>query len=184
MFKVNTQDLKSQVILFIYSFIYTVLFSVLTYNIYFVGVIEYDEVLTSLAEMTSQTSQEKTTETQKEVSKGANGETGVAGNLQALKKTQGVRREGFLTSREKSKVHDKDKEKPSERENECVQAQQTKASRRTTSLLNLFMSNSQGRFSSDPLLMKFLVINVNIFELSINNIDKIVINFKISNIHF
>ncbi|XP_008203048.1 F-BAR domain only protein 2 isoform X3 [Nasonia vitripennis] len=109
-------------------------------------VIEYEEVLTSLAEMTSQTGQEKNSEAPKEISKGANGETGVAGNSQALKKIQGGKREGFYTTgRDKSKLHDKEKEKPSERENECVQAQQTKASRRTTSLLNLFMSNSQER---------------------------------------
>lgn len=107
--------------------------------------IEYEDVLTNLAELTSQSSQEKNTENLKEVTKGANGETGVAGNSQALKKNQGVMREGFLTVRDRFKLHDKDKEKQSERINESVQAQQSKASRRTTSLLNLFMSNSQGR---------------------------------------
>ncbi|XP_003425577.1 F-BAR domain only protein 2 isoform X8 [Nasonia vitripennis] len=46
-------------------------------------VIEYEEVLTSLAEMTSQTGQEKNSEAPKEISKGANGETGVAGFLRS-----------------------------------------------------------------------------------------------------
>ncbi|XP_011503178.1 PREDICTED: FCH domain only protein 2 isoform X2 [Ceratosolen solmsi marchali] len=108
------------------------------------GVIEYEDILTSLAEITSQTSQEKHTDAQKEISKGANGETGVAGNLLMLKKNQVIKREGFLTGREKSKIHDKEKEKRNDRDNEYIQAQQTKTSRRTTSLLNLFMSNSQG----------------------------------------
>ncbi|XP_011503179.1 PREDICTED: FCH domain only protein 2 isoform X3 [Ceratosolen solmsi marchali] len=47
------------------------------------GVIEYEDILTSLAEITSQTSQEKHTDAQKEISKGANGETGVAGFLRS-----------------------------------------------------------------------------------------------------
>ena len=113
-----------------------------------IGVIEYDEVLSNIAEITSQSSQEKNNETPKEINKGTNGETGVAGNLDTFKKSQGIKREGFFTSRERSKLSDKEKERQSERESYCIQAPQSKASRRTTSLLNLFMSNSQGRFIS------------------------------------
>ncbi|XP_023317875.1 F-BAR domain only protein 2 isoform X2 [Trichogramma pretiosum] len=110
------------------------------------GIIEYDQVLTSIAEITSQSSIDKSNETQnKEATKGANGETGVAGNLEALKKTQGVKREGYLTRRGRFRL-DKDKDEQNERESEGVESlQQSKTSRRTTSLLNLFMSNSQER---------------------------------------
>lgn len=72
----------------------------------------------------------------KEASKGTNGETGVAGNVSTRSLTNDVeKRGGFVKTREKMvKAKDKDKHVPV-----------NKASRRTTSLLNLFMSNSQGR---------------------------------------
>ncbi|XP_020292436.1 F-BAR domain only protein 2 isoform X6 [Pseudomyrmex gracilis] len=47
------------------------------------GVIEYEEVMTSLAEMTSHSQSEGSAETPKETSKGTNGETGVAGFLRS-----------------------------------------------------------------------------------------------------
>ncbi|XP_077275616.1 F-BAR domain only protein 2 isoform X7 [Temnothorax americanus] len=47
------------------------------------GVIEYEEVMTSLAEMTSHSQSEGGVETPKETSKGTNGETGVAGFLRS-----------------------------------------------------------------------------------------------------
>ncbi|XP_050446226.1 F-BAR domain only protein 2 isoform X9 [Cataglyphis hispanica] len=47
------------------------------------GVIEYEEVMTSLAEMTSHSQSEGSVEISKETSKGTNGETGVAGFLRS-----------------------------------------------------------------------------------------------------
>ncbi|XP_012277406.1 F-BAR domain only protein 2 isoform X1 [Orussus abietinus] len=47
------------------------------------GIIEYEEVMTSLAEMTGQTQSEGTVEIPKEPAKSANGETGVAGFLRS-----------------------------------------------------------------------------------------------------
>ncbi|XP_058796478.1 F-BAR domain only protein 2 isoform X2 [Phymastichus coffea] len=89
------------------------------------GVIEYDEVLTNLAELTSQTSVDKSSvEMTKEAAptgKGANGETGVAGNNIM---TESTIKKGVKSRGEGGNVGG--------------------GSRRTTSLLNLFMSNSQG----------------------------------------
>lgn len=119
------------------------------------GVIEYEEVMTNLAEMTSHSQSEGGAETPKETSKGTNGETGVAGNNHNSKKDQGLKRgEGDSTLRildgERGRVvileKDREKERQKEKDRELSHAQATKASRRTTSLLNLFMSNSQGRF--------------------------------------
>ncbi|XP_011162829.1 F-BAR domain only protein 2 isoform X4 [Solenopsis invicta] len=114
------------------------------------GVIEYEEVMTSLTEMTSHSQLEGGMETPKETSKSTNGETGVAGNSHSSKKDQGLKGKGDTTLRvldgEKGRVileKDREKERQKEKDRELSHAQ-TKASRRTTSLLNLFMSNSQG----------------------------------------
>lgn len=116
------------------------------------GVIEYEEVITSIAEMTNQTQVEGSVEVAKESTpKSANGETGVAGNKHNSKRTNhstkgvgiavtGVERDE--RAHEKDKTREKEKEKDRE-----TPSQTTKASRRTTSLLNLFMSNSQGRLN-------------------------------------
>lgn len=104
--------------------------------------------MTSLAEMTGHAQPEGGgVETPKETSKGANGETGVAGNSHSSKKDQGLKGEGLRVDGERGRVLEKDreKEKQKEKDRELSHAQATKASRRTTSLLNLFMSNSQGR---------------------------------------
>ncbi|XP_011637541.1 F-BAR domain only protein 2 isoform X3 [Pogonomyrmex barbatus] len=114
------------------------------------GVIEYEEVMTSLAEITSHSQSEGNVETPKETSKGTNGETGVAGNSHSSKKNQGLKREGDtlrVLDEERERVgleKDKEKERQKEKDRELSHVQATKASRRTTSLLNLFMSNSQG----------------------------------------
>lgn len=110
--------------------------------------IEYEEVMTGLGEITSHSQLESNVETPKETSKGANGETGVAGNTHSSKKDQGLKGEGCQVDEEKGRVQEKEKENErlNERDRELSHAQATKASRRTTSLLNLFMSNSQGRF--------------------------------------
>ncbi|XP_067206111.1 F-BAR domain only protein 2 isoform X5 [Linepithema humile] len=112
------------------------------------GVIEYEEVMTSLAELTGHSQSEGTVETPKETSKGTNGETGVAGNSHSSKKDQGLKGEGGtlrVLDGEKGRVEkDREKERQKEKDRELSQVQATKASRRTTSLLNLFMSNSQG----------------------------------------
>ncbi|XP_029037922.1 F-BAR domain only protein 2 isoform X4 [Osmia lignaria lignaria] len=114
------------------------------------GMIEYEEVMTGLGEITSHSQLESNVETPKETSKGANGETGVAGNTHSSKKDQGLKGEGCQVDEEKGRVQEKEKEKEkenerlNERDRELSHAQATKASRRTTSLLNLFMSNSQG----------------------------------------
>ncbi|XP_053984759.1 F-BAR domain only protein 2 isoform X4 [Hylaeus anthracinus] len=47
------------------------------------GMIEYEEVMTNLADLTSHSQSDSTVETPKETSKGANGETGVAGFLRS-----------------------------------------------------------------------------------------------------
>ncbi|XP_018358268.1 PREDICTED: F-BAR domain only protein 2 isoform X3 [Trachymyrmex cornetzi] len=115
------------------------------------GVIEYEEVMTSLAEMTSQSQSEGSVETPKETSKGTNGETGVAGNSHSSKKDQGLKGEGNtlrVLDGERGRVileKDREKEKQKEKDRELSHAQTTKASRRTTSLLNLFMSNSHDK---------------------------------------
>nr|XP_012234720.1 PREDICTED: F-BAR domain only protein 2 isoform X4 [Linepithema humile] len=112
------------------------------------GVIEYEEVMTSLAELTGHSQSEGTVETPKETSKGTNGETGVAGNSHSSKKDQGLKGEGGtlrVLDGEKGRVEkDREKERQKEKDRELSHVQATKASRRTTSLLNLFMSNSQG----------------------------------------
>ncbi|XP_066585065.1 F-BAR domain only protein 2 isoform X2 [Prorops nasuta] len=102
------------------------------------GIIEYEEVMTSLAEITGQTQSESTSETPKETSKGANGETGVAGNSHVSKKDKGLKGNSYHSYGEREEVNVKDKDR------EAIPSQTTKASRRATSLLNLFMSNSQG----------------------------------------
>ncbi|XP_071567534.1 F-BAR domain only protein 2 isoform X4 [Temnothorax nylanderi] len=114
------------------------------------GVIEYEEVMTSLAEITSHSQSEGGVETPKETSKGTNGETGVAGNSHSSKKDQGLKGEGGtlrVLDGDRGRVileKDREKERQKEKDRELSHAQTTKASRRTTSLLNLFMSNSQG----------------------------------------
>ncbi|XP_018304416.1 F-BAR domain only protein 2 isoform X1 [Mycetomoellerius zeteki] len=115
------------------------------------GVIEYEEVMTSLAEMTSHSQSEGGVETPKETSKGTNGETGVAGNSHSSKKDQGLKGEGStlrVLDGERGRVileKDREKERQKEKDRELSHAQTTKASRRTTSLLNLFMSNSHDK---------------------------------------
>ncbi|XP_077275612.1 F-BAR domain only protein 2 isoform X3 [Temnothorax americanus] len=115
------------------------------------GVIEYEEVMTSLAEMTSHSQSEGGVETPKETSKGTNGETGVAGNSHSSKKDQGLKGEGGtlrVLDGDRGRVileKDREKERQKEKDRELSHAQTTKASRRTTSLLNLFMSNSQDK---------------------------------------
>ncbi|XP_050446219.1 F-BAR domain only protein 2 isoform X5 [Cataglyphis hispanica] len=114
------------------------------------GVIEYEEVMTSLAEMTSHSQSEGSVEISKETSKGTNGETGVAGNSHSSKRDQGLKRVGGtlrVLDGESGRVileKDREKERQKEKDRELSHVQATKASRRTTSLLNLFMSNSQG----------------------------------------
>ncbi|XP_044590943.1 F-BAR domain only protein 2 isoform X4 [Cotesia glomerata] len=139
------------------------------------GVVEYDEVMTSLAEMANSTHQPEsgsaggsigsggvtadttgTTAAIKEPpsSKSTNGETGVAGNKQnnnTTKKNQSqtakvvvgdyhgdiaidYNHDKDIKDNKKYKIKDKNTDKDAP----------TKGSRRTTSLLNLFMSNSQG----------------------------------------
>lgn len=110
--------------------------------------------MTNLAEMTSHSQSEGSAETPKETSKGTNGETGVAGNNHSSKKDQGLKGEGStlkILDGERGRVileKNREKERQKEKDREMSHAQATKASRRTTSLLNLFMSNSQGRFLS------------------------------------
>ncbi|KAK0170406.1 hypothetical protein PV328_010974 [Microctonus aethiopoides] len=109
------------------------------------GVIEYEEVMTSLAEMASQAQIDganETTTAKEPTAKGTNGETGVAGNKQNTKKSQNAKGMGGLHG---NLGRDKDNEKDKEiRIKEKDRDATTKGSRRTTSLLNLFMSNSQG----------------------------------------
>ncbi|XP_017889073.1 F-BAR domain only protein 2 isoform X2 [Ceratina calcarata] len=109
------------------------------------GMLEYEEVMTGLGDMTGHSQLESNAETPKETSKGANGETGVAGNTHSSKKDQGLKGEGCQTDEEKGRVQEKENERLNERDRELSHAQATKASRRTTSLLNLFMSNSQDK---------------------------------------
>ncbi|XP_031777694.1 F-BAR domain only protein 2 isoform X9 [Nasonia vitripennis] len=78
-------------------------------------VIEYEEVLTSLAEMTSQTGQEKNSEAPKEISKGANGETGVAGFLRSRRekrkeKKAKKKKDSVETASNKEDKEDKDQD--------------------------------------------------------------------------
>ncbi|TGZ49513.1 FCH domain only protein 2 [Temnothorax longispinosus] len=87
------------------------------------GVIEYEEVMTSLAEMTSHSHSKK--------------DQGLKGEGGTLRVLDGDRGRVILEK-------DREKERQKEKDRELSHAQTTKASRRTTSLLNLFMSNSQG----------------------------------------
>lgn len=102
----------------------------------------------SIAEVTGHSQSEGNVELSKDTSKGANGETGVAGNSHDSKADMGFKGEGSRISGDREMVQEKDreKEKQRDRDRELSHTQATKASRRTTSLLNLFMSNSQGRF--------------------------------------
>ncbi|KAK9298232.1 hypothetical protein QLX08_008385 [Tetragonisca angustula] len=109
------------------------------------GTFEYEEIMTGLGEMTGHSQLESNVETPKETSKGANGETGVAGNTHSSKNDRGLKGEGCQVDEEKGKVQEKTNENLNERDRELSHAQATKASRRTTSLLNLFMSNSQDK---------------------------------------
>jgi len=139
-------------------------------------VIEYEEVMTSLAEMTSHSQSEGSVETPKETSKSTNGETGVAGNSHSSKKDQGLKGEGStlrVLDGERGRVileKDREKEKQKEKDRELSHAQTTKASRRTTSLLNLFMSNSHGRFLS-------LSLSISLFHRSYINFFKVSLSF-------
>lgn len=102
------------------------------------GVIEYDEVMTSLAEIASQTHQPEPandTTAKEPTTKGTNGETGVAGNKPYKKSLNSKGLGSWDGGRDKERIKEKDREAIN------------KGSRRTTSLLNLFMSNSQGRSS-------------------------------------
>ncbi|XP_014606553.1 PREDICTED: F-BAR domain only protein 2 isoform X1 [Polistes canadensis] len=111
------------------------------------GVIEFEDVMMSIAEVTGHSQSEGSVESSKDTSKGANGETGVAGNSHDSKPDMGFKGEGSRISGDREMVQEKDreKEKQRDRDRELSHTQATKASRRTTSLLNLFMSNSQDK---------------------------------------
>lgn len=127
--------------------------------------------MTGLGEMTSHSQLESNVETPKETSKGANGETGVAGNTHSSKNDRGLKGEGCQVDEEKGTVQEKKNERLNERDRELSHAQATKASRRTASLLNLFMSNSQGRFSkSNKIYKTLLFFNCNSFYLPRRNV--------------
>ncbi|XP_072753128.1 F-BAR domain only protein 2 isoform X7 [Anoplolepis gracilipes] len=86
------------------------------------GVIEYEEVMTSLAEMTSHSQSESGIETPKETSKGTNGETGVAGFLRSRREKRKEKKakkkkdlvETSSNKEEKSDLEDKDDSRKSE----------------------------------------------------------------------
>ncbi|XP_025271095.1 F-BAR domain only protein 2 isoform X6 [Camponotus floridanus] len=83
------------------------------------GVIEYEEVMTSLAEMTSHSQSEGTVEIPKETSKGTNGETGVAGFLRSRRekrkeKKAKKKKDLVETSSNKEEKEDKDDSRKSE----------------------------------------------------------------------
>lgn len=86
------------------------------------GVIEYEEVMTSLAEMTSHSQSEGSAETPKETSKGTNGETGVAGFLRSRREKRKEKKakkkkdlvETSSNKEEKSDLEDKDDSRKSE----------------------------------------------------------------------
>ena len=105
-------------------------------------------MITSIAEITSQTQLEGSGDVSKEATpKGANGETGVAGNKQNSKRNHSAKGVGIAVTtghRDERVFHEKDKSRDKDKDRDTT-AQTTKASRRATSLLNLFMSNSQGR---------------------------------------
>ncbi|XP_011057847.1 PREDICTED: FCH domain only protein 2 isoform X3 [Acromyrmex echinatior] len=83
------------------------------------GVIEYEEVMTSLAEMTSHSQSEGSVETPKETSKGTNGETGVAGFLRSRrekrKEKKAKKKKDLMdTSSNKEEKEDKEDSRKSE----------------------------------------------------------------------
>ncbi|XP_018304420.1 F-BAR domain only protein 2 isoform X5 [Mycetomoellerius zeteki] len=86
------------------------------------GVIEYEEVMTSLAEMTSHSQSEGGVETPKETSKGTNGETGVAGFLRSRrekrKEKKAKKKKDLMDTssnkEEKSDLEDKEDSRKSE----------------------------------------------------------------------
>ncbi|XP_050446228.1 F-BAR domain only protein 2 isoform X11 [Cataglyphis hispanica] len=77
------------------------------------GVIEYEEVMTSLAEMTSHSQSEGSVEISKETSKGTNGETGVAGFLRSRRekrKEKKAKKKKDLVETSSNKEEKEDKE--------------------------------------------------------------------------
>ncbi|XP_011701107.1 PREDICTED: F-BAR domain only protein 2 isoform X4 [Wasmannia auropunctata] len=86
------------------------------------GVIEYEEVMTSLAEMTSHSQSEGSVETPKETSKGTNGETGVAGFLRSRREKRKEKKakkkkdlvDTSSNKEEKSDLEDKEDSRKSE----------------------------------------------------------------------
>ncbi|XP_071567539.1 F-BAR domain only protein 2 isoform X8 [Temnothorax nylanderi] len=77
------------------------------------GVIEYEEVMTSLAEITSHSQSEGGVETPKETSKGTNGETGVAGFLRSRRekrKEKKAKKKKDLVDTSSNKEEKEDKE--------------------------------------------------------------------------
>ncbi|XP_011637549.1 F-BAR domain only protein 2 isoform X4 [Pogonomyrmex barbatus] len=86
------------------------------------GVIEYEEVMTSLAEITSHSQSEGNVETPKETSKGTNGETGVAGFLRSRREKRKEKKakkkkdlvDTSSNKEEKSDLEDKDDSRKSE----------------------------------------------------------------------
>ncbi|XP_012540404.1 F-BAR domain only protein 2 isoform X5 [Monomorium pharaonis] len=86
------------------------------------GVIEYEEVMTSLAEVTSHSQSEGGVETPKETSKGTNGETGVAGFLRSRrekrKEKKAKKKKDLVdtnsSKEEKSDLEDKEDSRKSE----------------------------------------------------------------------
>ncbi|XP_076635810.1 F-BAR domain only protein 2 isoform X8 [Colletes latitarsis] len=86
------------------------------------GMIEYEEVMTSLADMTSHSQSDSNAETPKETSKGANGETGVAGFLRSRREKRKEKKakkkkdvvETSSNKEEKSDLEDKEDSRKSE----------------------------------------------------------------------
>ncbi|XP_015594432.1 F-BAR domain only protein 2 isoform X6 [Cephus cinctus] len=83
------------------------------------GVIEYEEVMANLAEITGQNQLEGSTEAAKETSKGANGETGVAGFLRSRRekrkeKKAKKKKDSVETNSNKEEKEDKDDSRKSE----------------------------------------------------------------------
>lgn len=83
------------------------------------GMIEYEEVMTGLGEITSHSQSESNVETPKETSKGANGETGVAGFLRSRRekrkeKKAKKKKDVVETSSNKEEKEDKEDSRKSE----------------------------------------------------------------------
>ncbi|CAL7946468.1 unnamed protein product [Xylocopa violacea] len=86
------------------------------------GIFEYEEVITGLGEVTGQSQLESNAETPKETSKGANGETGVAGFLRSRREKRKEKKakkkkdivETSSNKEEKSDLEDKDDSRKSE----------------------------------------------------------------------